>query len=164
MHRSFFGRAVPAALTTAGVAVPSLTAALVMLHAMVSGAAANSAVPASSTTPSATATPTTQAQATATPRPTAGTTRSVAGPVVDDQFGQVQATITVTGSKITNVSIIAPQDNPRSANINQQAVPMLQQETLQAQSANVNVISGATITSEAYIQSLQGALQSAGLQ
>jgi uncharacterized protein with FMN-binding domain len=83
--------------------------------------------------------------------------------VVDDPFGTVQATITVTGSKITNVSITAPQDNPRSAFINQQAVPLLQQETLQAQSATIDLISGATITSEAYIQSLQIALQTAGL-
>jgi uncharacterized protein with FMN-binding domain len=75
----------------------------------------------------------------------------------------VQATITVTGKKITNVSITAPEDNPRSAGINQQAVPLLQSETLQAQSANVNLVSGATFTSDAYIQSLQGALQTAGL-
>lgn len=179
MHHSFLGRAVPAALTTAGVAVPSLTAALIMLHAMVPGAAAHSALSASSTAPSATATSTPKATATSTPKaataapaqlaatatpsPTAVTTHTITGPAIDDPFGTVQATITVAGNKITNVSIAAPQDNPRSASINQQAVSLLQTETLQAQSANVNVISGATVTSEAYIQSLQSALQTTGL-
>jgi len=165
MRRSFLGRAIPATLTAVGVAVPSVSAGLVVLHAMVSGSAAKSALPASSsgTSVAAVVTPTPQPAATATPQPATVTTHSITGPVVDDQYGQVQATITVTGNKITNVSITAPEDNPRSAAINQQAVPLLQTETLQAQSANVDVISGATITSDAYIQSLQGALQAAGL-
>jgi uncharacterized protein with FMN-binding domain len=61
------------------------------------------------------------------------------------------------------VSITAPENDPRSATINVQAVPLLRTETLQAQSANVDLISGATITSEAYVQSLRGALQTIGL-
>jgi hypothetical protein len=59
------------------------------------------------------------------------------------------------------VDISAPQNNPVSSSINGQAVPLLRQETLRAQSANVNMISGATITSQAYIQSLQAALAQA---
>lgn len=145
-----------------------------MLHAMVSGSSTSSAAPAPAapfapataapTAPPNQPAPPSKPAPTAVPQPTASTTHTISGPVIDDQFGQVQATITVAGAKITNVSITAPQDNPRSAFINQQAVPMLQQETLQAQSANINLISGATVTSEAYLQSLQGALQSAGLQ
>ena len=136
-----------------------------MLHAMVSGSAAQSAAPASSsgTTVAAVGTPTTQPAATTRAPAGSVTTRTIAGPVVDDRYGQVQATITVTGNKITNVSITAPENDPKSAGINQQAVPLLRAETLQAQSANVNAISGATITSDAYTQSLQGALQTAGL-
>lgn len=165
MRRSFLGRAIPATLTTVGVAVPSATAALVMLHAMISPSATQSAVPASSSGPSVAAAvpPTPRPGASASPPPTSVTTRTIAGPVISEQYGQVQATITVTGSTIADVSITAPQDNPRSAGINQQAVPLLRSETLQAQSATVNVISGATFTSDAYIQSLQGALQTAGL-
>jgi uncharacterized protein with FMN-binding domain len=165
MRRSFLGRAIPAALTIFSVAVPSLTAADILLHASTSGTSAESALPASSSSngvasasPGATATPPAGTQPAATV-----STRTVAGTAVDDQFGQVQATITVSGNTITDVSITAPQDDPKSAAINQSAVPQLRTETLQAQSANVSVISGATITSDAYIQSLQNALQTAGL-
>ncbi|HEX6508868.1 MAG TPA: FMN-binding protein, partial [Chloroflexota bacterium] len=83
--------------------------------------------------------------------------------VVYDQYGPVQATITVTGRRITNVSISAPMGDPRSADINSQAVPILQSETLQAQNANVNTVSGATETSDAYAQSLQAAVAQANL-
>ena len=79
-----------------------------------------------------------------------------------DQFGPVQGTVTVTGKRISNVVITTPTD-PRSVGINSQAVPLLIQETLQAQSANINVISGATETSTAYMQSLQVALNRAHL-
>ena len=78
-------------------------------------------------------------------------------------FGPVQATLTVRNGKITWVKITAPQDNPTSAYINQQVVPMLRSETLKAQSSNINGISGATVTSDAYYQSLQSALTNAGL-
>lgn len=181
MRRSFLGRVIPATLTTVGVAIPSTTAALVMLHAMTSGTstqstfsvssssgASTSSTPANTPTiatpkPRSTAIAKPRPAAITTPKPTAVSTRTISGPVVSEQYGQVQATVTVTGKKITNVSITAPEDSPRSAGINQQAVPLLRSETLQAQSANVNLISGATFTSEAYIQSLQGALQTAGL-
>jgi predicted ferric reductase/uncharacterized protein with FMN-binding domain len=86
-----------------------------------------------------------------------------AGSIVTEQYGAVQATIVTTNGKISNVLITAPQDNPRSANINAQAVPILKSETLQAQSAAINSVSGATFTSNAYIQSLQSALAKAGL-
>jgi|SRR5579884_3037449 len=179
MHRSTLGRIVPAALTAIGVAVPAITAAGVMLHSMIPGSATPSASSSSgevaqvsppsggSTSSGAaakpTATPATKPAATATPHPTAVTTHTITGPAVDDPYGVVQAVITVTGRKITNVSITAPEDNPRSASINSYAVPALRTETLLAQSANVSLISGATLTSEAYIQSLQAALKSAGI-
>lgn len=86
------------------------------------------------------------------------------GPAVNDPFGGVQATISIAGQKITNVVISAPMDNPRSASINQQAIPFLRSETLQVQSAQVNTVSGATYTSQAYAQSLQAALNQARSQ
>jgi len=69
----------------------------------------------------------------------------------------------VTGNKITNVIIAAPRDNPRSAYINSYAVPILVSETLQARSANIDAVSGATYTSESYISSLQAAPAAAHL-
>ena len=85
------------------------------------------------------------------------------GAAVNDPFGTVQAKITVAGGKITSISASAPMNSQLSAAINQQAVPILRNETLQAQSANVNLVSGATLTSQAYIQSLQSALTQAHL-
>ncbi|HZT96565.1 MAG TPA: FMN-binding protein [Chloroflexota bacterium] len=80
------------------------------------------------------------------------------GSAVNDPFGIVQATIVLKNGKISAVNATAPMGNPMSAAINQQAVPLLRMETLQAQSAGVNIVSGATATSQAYIQSLQAAL------
>jgi uncharacterized protein with FMN-binding domain len=62
-----------------------------------------------------------------------------------------------------SVKISTSPENFRSQFIDQQAVPLLKQETLQAQSANIDTVSGATMTSEAYIQSLQAALKKAHL-
>jgi len=88
---------------------------------------------------------------------------SFTGSVVSDPFGTVQTSITVSGGKIVAVNASAPMGNPLSSTINQQAVPILKSETLQAQSANVNLVSGATLTSQAYVQSLQSALTQANL-
>jgi len=101
---------------------------------------------------------------TPTPQPTkAGKTGTFTGPPAQGMFGPVQARLIVRSGRITDVQISAPQDNPTSAYINQQAVPLLRSETLQAQSANINAISGATITSDAYYQSLVTALKEAGI-
>jgi uncharacterized protein with FMN-binding domain len=157
---------VPGLIMAAASAVPMVTTAGILAH--VTSGENNSVVavaPAPTPAPSPTSKPSSQQATKAaapTVKPTATpTTRTIAGRVVNEQFGGVQATITVKGTKITNVAISAPQDNPHSAAVNTQAVPLLQSETLQAQSANVNTISGATLTSEAYIQSLQSALKSA---
>jgi uncharacterized protein with FMN-binding domain len=78
-------------------------------------------------------------------------------------FGYLSANITVRSGKIVGVSISAPMDNPRSSYINSISVPMLKSETLKAQSSNINGISGATATSQAYYYSLTDALKKAGL-
>ncbi len=71
---------------------------------------------------------------------------------------QVQATI--QSGKIANVQFLEfPSDRRTSVEINNVAVPYLEQEAVQAQSANVDVISGATLTSEAFMMSLQNALE-----
>lgn len=106
--------------------------------------------------------------ATATPVPTPTskpqTTKEYTGEGVHDVFGVVQASIRVKDNRIVEVSVLAPEDNPRSFSINAVAVPILKSETLSAQDANIDGVTGATQTSEAYAQSLQSALSAAGLR
>jgi uncharacterized protein with FMN-binding domain len=87
---------------------------------------------------------------------------SYTGSVANAYYGNVQVQVSISGGKITNVQFLQyPNDNPNSQNINQQATPYLQQEAIQAQSANVNTITGATFTSQAFVQSLSSALNQA---
>jgi uncharacterized protein with FMN-binding domain len=86
-------------------------------------------------------------------------TKTVTGSAVDTQFGPVQVQVTVTNGKVTAATAVNyPQGNPRDAQINAYAVPALNDEAAQAGNANISIISGATYTSEGYIQSLQSAL------
>lgn len=87
---------------------------------------------------------------------------SYTGNVADAYYGLVQVKVIVSGGKITDVQFLQhPSDRSTSVYINNQAMPYLKQETIQAQSANVNVISGATATSQAFIESLSSALAQA---
>lgn len=81
------------------------------------------------------------------------------GPLVDMQWGPVQAVIYVKSAKITKVKIVTNPETNRSLFIDQNAVPMLRQETLQSQNAKIDLISGATMTSAAYQQSLKSAVK-----
>ncbi len=90
-------------------------------------------------------------------------THTYKGPEVDMRWGPVQATIKVKGKKIASVSIATSPENERSLFIDQQAVPDLRTETLQAQSSQIDGVSGATMTSDAYIESLQAAIKKAHL-
>ena len=107
------------------------------------------------------------AKSTATKKTTPVATHTYAGPSVDMQWGPVQVTIVVKGKLVTNLSATAPMERARSAFINQQAIPMLRQEVLLAKTAakikNIYGISGATMTSEAFYQSLLAALHKAKL-
>ena len=88
---------------------------------------------------------------------------SYTGSVADAFYGNVQVKVVISGGKITDVVFLDhPQDRRTSQMINDQAMPMLTQEAISAQSANVDIISGATATSDAFIQSLQSALAKAG--
>ncbi len=76
----------------------------------------------------------------------------------------MQVRITLENGRITDVSAVqSPSDNPRDQEINSYALPELRREVLAAQSAKVDTVSGATYTSDGYRQSLQSALDSAGL-
>ncbi len=84
------------------------------------------------------------------------------GSVADAYYGSVQVRATISGGKITDVKFLQyPNTHQTSVAINQQAMPYLKQEALQAQSGNVQIISGATYTSQAFRQSLQAALSKA---
>lgn len=84
------------------------------------------------------------------------------GSTEDAYYGNVQVSATISGGKITNVQFLKyPNTHSTSVYINKQAMPYLQQEAIKAQSSNVNIISGATYTSQAFIQSLSNALSQA---
>jgi uncharacterized protein with FMN-binding domain len=84
------------------------------------------------------------------------------GSAVQIPFGTVQVQVTFQAGKITDVQAIQmPSDQRHSAEISAAVAPMLHDEVLQAQSAQVNTISGATYTSQGYLQSLQSALDQA---
>lgn len=84
------------------------------------------------------------------------------GPPIDAYYGLVQVQVTIQNGAIQQVQFLQyPSDRRTSQQINSIAMPYLQQETIQAQSAQVDIISGATLTSEGFIMSLQSALQAA---
>lgn len=90
-------------------------------------------------------------------------TRTVTGDTVETRWGPVQVQVTLKGGRITKVQALQlPDGNPRDLEINDFAVPQLDQEALSAQSARIDMASGATYTSEGYMQSLQSALDKAG--
>jgi uncharacterized protein with FMN-binding domain len=95
---------------------------------------------------------------------TSSSARTVTGASVDTRWGPVQVAITVEGSTITDVTVpVYPTGNGKDLQINSYALPMLIKDTLDAQSADIDMITGATVTSEGYVQSLQSALDEAGL-
>lgn len=84
------------------------------------------------------------------------------GTVADAYYGSVQVKASVSGGRITDVSFLQyPDTHSESVYINQQAMPYLKQEAIKAQNANVDIVSGATFTSQAFIQSLTSALSQA---
>ena len=84
------------------------------------------------------------------------------GPVTDAYYGSVQIQAIVQSGRLTGIKVLQyPSDRRTSIVINSQALPMLRDEVVAAQSAKVDIISGATLTSEAFIQSLGGALKQA---
>lgn len=114
--------------------------------------------------------PTAPLPAAPTPPPPTSTTKArglykdgaYTGPEVDAFWGIVQVKAQVQNGKLTNVQFLQyPSDRRTSVRINNVAIPYLQREAIQAQNANVDIISGATLTSEAFMESLQTALDAA---
>jgi uncharacterized protein with FMN-binding domain len=134
-------RAVVAIVLTVAGLVP-----LLRYHPSIAAAPAGHAV---ATTP-----PTTSASG--------GTTKTVTGSEVQTEFGPYQVQATFTDGKLTNVQITETPSDRRSQRIASAAAPTLLQEALQAQSASIDTVSGATATSQAYTQSLQAAIDAKG--
>ena len=141
--------------TTAAASSPSSTAA----KPVATASATKSAKPTKKATPAANATASATTTAAAAPAAKSGT---FTGPAVFVNYGTVQVKITVSNGKITDaVAVQAPSGrNDRWTNM---ALPILKQQTLAAQSANIKGASGASYTSYGWFTSLQGALAQAGL-
>jgi uncharacterized protein with FMN-binding domain len=108
--------------------------------------------PTSTQAPAETTTPAIEA-------PAVMTSGTVEGATVQTRFGPVQVVVTVEGGRITDVTALQmPADDRRSSSISQNVEPILRESALEAQSANIDIVSGATYTSVAYARSLQSAL------
>ena len=144
---------------TVGTAGGTAAAATVPATPSPSDSSAPTASP--STSPSSSPSPSASSSATSG---TSAVPKTYTGSTASTRWGDVQVTITVTNGKITDVQVpVYPSGNGRDAEINAYALPILKQETLQAQSANIDAVSGATVTSDGYLQSLQAALDAAHL-
>lgn len=108
-------------------------------------------------TPSATSTPS------STPTASPLINGTFVGSDVKNQFGTVQVQVTIVDSKITDVTALKYPNSGRSQQISQSAIPVLIQQTLTAQSSNIDGVSGASYTSQSFYDSLSSALTKAGL-
>ena len=111
------------------------------------------------TSPSGTVTSPTSSASSSAPR-------TATGAAVNYNYGILSVAATVSGDKLTNVTIASLDDGGsfRSQSIDQQSIPVLEQEALQAQSANIQGVSGASYTSAGFEQSLQSALTQLGFK
>jgi uncharacterized protein with FMN-binding domain len=120
------------------------------------GAGATTTVPGATTTPPAGTTTTTGGSG-------GGAAGSFTGQLVDYAYGDIQVAVTIKDNRVADVSVVENEaTDPRSQMIDSEAVPILQREALSAQGVNIDVVSGATFTSDAFAQALQSALQKAG--
>jgi uncharacterized protein with FMN-binding domain len=126
------------------------------------GTASATATPDSTGTTEGTGTSGTGSSSTTSTTTTAAAT--VDGDVISTRYGNVQVQITVENGTITKSIVLqVPWNNPKDQQINARAVPQLNAAAVTAQSANIDMVSGATYTSDAYIQSLQSAIDKANL-
>ena len=95
-----------------------------------------------------------------------GGAQAATGPVIDYGYGKISVKVTVSGTTITSVTVASLDyfGSSRSQQIDQQAIPLLQQQAMQAQGSGIQGVSGASYTSQGFQQSLQAALQSLGLK
>ncbi len=161
-------RALPAvAMTLLGLAL------IAGFHTTPEPTVASRRAPQSSTQSTTTVTPPSGGSGPPGPSTTTATTtattrvakRTITGDEVDNRYGPVQVKITVEGTKLVDVTAVQlPSDRPHSAELSATAGPILRSEALRAKSSQIDLVSGATFTSESYVQSLQSALDRAGIR
>jgi len=130
-------------------------------------AATPSSTPAAAATQGSTAktTATTSTRRTSTTKRASTSTKTATGNAASNQCGDVRVRVSVSGGKITKVTALdLPTQDPKSQEISSYAEPQLRQQALQAQSASVDGVSGASYTSESYKESLQSALDQLGFK
>lgn len=155
-------------IVTAFATTVTAVVLLFSYHTSTNSAASPSTIavgaPAPSAPAPATGTPSTP-PSTAAPSGASGSgPTTVTGDVAQTRWGPVQVAITVQGGKITSVDAVqVPNGNQRDAEINGTAIPILNQEAMQAQTARIDTVSGATVTSDGYLTSLQSAIDQAHL-
>ena len=86
---------------------------------------------------------------------------TVTGSTISTRFGDVAVQITIDSGQITDVQAVALPTGRHSGEISDWSAPILASEVLQAQSANIDIVSGATYTTEAYAESVQSAIDQA---
>jgi uncharacterized protein with FMN-binding domain len=110
------------------------------------------------------ATPPSSTSSAPPPSSSSNSAKSYTGTVASTRWGPVQVQIAVSAGKITGVTVLQqPNGNHKDTEINDYALPILVQDTLRGQSADIDMVSGATVTSDGYLQSLQAALDEAGI-
>lgn len=165
MHRAILSSAGISALIVALLSlkphqlpIPTLTGAASKPTTIASPHITTSAPPGKSTPPGRSAQP-----GKSTPPGRSAGTGTFTGDAIDTQYGPVQVAATLTQGKLTSVRVLlVPDQAGRDQQIAAYAVPRLTQEALDAQSAHIDSVSGASYTSQGYLQSLQSALDKAG--
>jgi uncharacterized protein with FMN-binding domain len=127
------------------------------------GSAGSSPAPASGTSGGGAAGAAASAAPAATSATTAAAATIITGSTVSTRYGDVAVEVTVASGKITAVQAVSLPSGGRSGQISAYAAPVLANEALTAQSASIDMVSGATYTSQAYAQSLQAALDQAAI-
>src|SRR6476620_8716693 len=147
-----------AAVPTPSATTPSDTSTTGSSTSGTSGAAATP-------TPSASASPRSSSSSSfSSSSSSSSAAKTYAGDAIGTRYGDVQVQITVKSGKITAAQVLqVPWNDNRDQEINSYAVPVLNSEVVQAQSATIDMVSGATYTSDGYIQSLQSAIDQAHL-
>jgi len=169
---AFFAGAGSVAILAVGwqAGLGQLSSALPTSQAVASGTDASSGTSGTSSTgtsasPSASPSPSASAAPAPEPLPVTPTVAdgTYDGAVIDTRYGTVQVQVVISGGQIADVIAVKLTDTERkSIQISEQVAPMVRDEVLAAQSANVANISGGTYTTQAYLQSLQAALDAAG--
>ena len=164
-----------AAIADAAPVAPAATLQSSAAPAATTAVASKTPAAGTKTSPAASTSPTASTGATASTSPAASqaaspkaseaaqSARVITGSVANTQYGPMQVQLTVTGTTITNATAVQQTDDgAESMQIDSFAIPQLNQETIKAQSAKIDAVSGASYTSMGYIQSLQSAVDQIG--